>query len=439
MHLLHRHFQMAIRVGAGNPYGFVPVLSALCHFDPPQVMVIRKLWLSWMTDILGSRHQALQRCRVAGEVVKLVWEQTKHRMLTCSFARYPEDATSIPALLDFLRLGEQTRWEDYAPGVITLRILPYGERSNDFCLTILPILASTLQPTHPLRSRKISLEAFCQLGFRWLSSQMESVSSVDRAGLLHAVGDPFQSTPDITLRDDQYVFEDKYKPMNGAALLIEFASSDLWRDHLHHSNFVSCEEALSTEQGRESAFTHLKHLAERWPFLSTPAKIISAIECLEALRCPNTVEVVLAFIWASRGMDQPYIDLDGWRLIQRKTLAFYKFRGIGRLKVLSQHITAHRICHFRGQNSQCRVEGVRLPVRTAMGQRKWGCMEDWEGDLRLAQACQRKMLYQLFGCNPTTWEEMLTADSERADRGVDASVGQSGTPGQFVGWACDYP
>ena len=438
MGLLHQHLQMAIRAGVGDTYGFISVLSALAYFDPPQVAVIRELWLSWMTDILGSRYEAPGRCAVAGEVVELVWEQIKREML---FSCYTVGAASIPPLLGFLRLGEEIHWEEVAlpPGVLALRILSRGERSDDFGPTILPILASALQPTHPLQSRTTALKAFCQFGFGWLSPYMESVSSADCAGLLYAVGDPFQSTPDIFLHDERHAFKDEYNPMKVATILIELASSDLWRDHLRRSNFASCEEVISTTEGRESAFTDLKHTTRPCPFLCTPAKIISAIERLEALQCPHIVEVVLAFIWASRGVDEPPIDPDGWRLIQRKTLAFYQTRGIGRLKVLSQYIMANPIFTLHDRDSRCRVEGVRLPVRIATEERKWGCMEDWYSDMRLAQVCQRKMVYQLFGCNPTTWEEMLAADSERADEGVDVSVGRSGVPAQFVDWACDYP
>ena len=288
MGLLHQHLQMAIREGRGVESGFTSVLSTLSHFDPPQLAVIQKLWLSLMTDILGSRYEALERCRMAGEVVRLVWEQIKHEMSYCVFN---VEAVSIPPLLGLLRLGEEIHWRGFelAPWVLALRILSHGTRSNDSGPTILPILASTLRPTHPLRSRKISLKAFCRFSFGWFS-QMEGVSSLDRAGLLHAVGDPFQLTPDTVLLDNQYMFEDKYNPMNVVTILIEFASSDLWRDHLRRLNFASCEEVISTGEGRKSAFECLKVATKPWPFLRSPAKIILAIERLEALRCPNTVE-----------------------------------------------------------------------------------------------------------------------------------------------------
>ena len=438
MDLLHQRLQMAIRAGVGDMYGLISILSTLSHFVPPQVVVIRELSLSWMTDILGSRYEARDRCIVAGEVVELFWEQIKHLLLLHSSSDYTANAASIPPLLDFLRLGEQTHWPEIVPGVLALQILSHGERTNNFGPTILPILASTLQPTHPLQSRKTALKAFYQFGFGWFSSQMEGVSGSDRAGLLRAVGDPFQSTPDSILQGNQLA-KGKYNPMNVAATLIELASSDLWRSHLRRSNFASCEEVISTPEGMESVFQYLKDATTPRPFLSTPARIISAIERLESLRCPRTVEVVLTFIWVSRGVDEPPIDLDGWRLIQQKTLMFYQTHGMGRLKILSQHITAIRSCYLYYRGPRCRVEGIRLPVRITMYRGGWVCGEDTAADFRLGQVCQRKMLYQLFGCSPGTWEEMVAADSERVDEGVGVSVGQPGVSAPFVDWACDYP
>ena len=436
----HRHLQMAIRVGVYESYIFF-IFSALSHFDPPQVAVIRELWPLWMTDILGSRYQVLERCKVAGQVVNLVWEQIKHE--TSYYGGKSLDAASVPPLLGFLRLGEEIRWEGdglLTAGVLALRILSCGTGSSNFCSTILPVLASTLRPTHPLQSRKTALRAFCRFGFGWLSSRTESLSSEDCAGLLRAVGDPFQSTPDTILLDKRHAFKDEYHPMNAAAILIKFAASDLWRDHLRRSNFVSCEEVISTSKGREYASAHL-HDPPFQPqsFLRTPTKIISAIERLEALQCPNIIEVILMSAWTIRGLDGPSIDFDGWRLVQQRAVSFYQTHGIGRLKALSRNIMADPISYFYSRDPRCRVEGVRLPVRIATEERKWGCMEDWEGDIRLAQVCQRRMLYQLFGCNPTTWEEMLAAGSDEAGEGVDVSVGQSGVPAQFMDWSSDYP
>jgi hypothetical protein len=46
-----------------------------------------------------------------------------------------------------------------------------------------------------------------------------------------------------------------YEPMMVEVVLIEFASSALWGGHLRGLNFGSCEEFLSTEEGRRNALS----------------------------------------------------------------------------------------------------------------------------------------------------------------------------------------
>ena len=54
-------------------------------------------------------------------------------------------------------------------------------------------------------------------------------------------------------------------------ILIEFASSDLWRGHLRRSNFTTYEAMTSTEDGRRTALVRMLDMANRfWPkFLYT--------------------------------------------------------------------------------------------------------------------------------------------------------------------------
>lgn len=92
------------------------------------------------------------------------------------------------------------------------------------------------------------------------------------------------------------------------------------------------------------------------------------IECLEELLCPNTAEVVLMWIWTVCILDAS--DRDSWKLIEGKTLAFYRAQGMARLNALSLRIidatmkTAHHnLLWVRRWDPRCRVEDVRLPVR----------------------------------------------------------------------------
>ena len=55
----------------------------------------------------------------------------------------------------------------------------------------------------------------------------------------------------------------------------------------------------------------------------------------------------------------------------------------------------------------------------------------------LSQACQLRRLYQLFGCDTTTWKDVVAASE--VDEKSDVSLGHSVTLSPFMDWACDYP
>jgi hypothetical protein len=69
---------------------------------------------------------------------------------------------------------------------------------------------------------------------------------------------------------------------------------------------------------------------------------------------------------------------------------------------------------LRDQDHACRVEGVRMPVRIAEVVRRLNSGEGSFSDLPLAQVCQLRRLYQLFGCDHATWEVVA---AERVNEG----------------------
>jgi len=198
----------------------------------------------------------------------------------------------ILPLLGVLSLSEKPHGLDLKPhpGFIALSILsttwPSADFATpDFAATALPLLSSTLLPTHPLQSRKLALMVFCALMSGWFSSHMEKIMSEDLGKLLQAIRDPFQSTPDPPFSDWQPMTQHDYKPLNSTIILIEFASSDLWRNHLRRSNFISCEEDMSTEEQKRALLDRMFYTAHYiWrTFLHTPTKVIAAITRLEEL------------------------------------------------------------------------------------------------------------------------------------------------------------
>ena len=414
---------------------FISIFAALCHFDPSQATSIRDLCFSWTIDILDSGYTAVEQYWMAGKVVELAWKQVESEI---SQSDYKIQSAWVPPLLGFLQLSETfySAGPQPAPGALALRILAAHQGYGDFCPTILLILTSTLLPTHPLRSRRSALTVFRQLISGWLSSRMESVANNDRARLLQAIGDPFISIPDSLLQADRRLFISKYEPMWIAMVLVEFSSSGLWRDHLRRSNFTSCEEVTSTAEGKKTAFGYMQRVASTsWSqFLCSPAKIITAIKTLEELQCPNTAEVVLMWAWTFGVVDA--VDHRAWRLIGRRTLGFYQAHGTGRLKILPRHIMDHTSPRTRRWDHWCRVEGVRLPVRIAEGVRMLGSREDYLSDSPLARVCRLRRLYQLFGCDPATWEELVVVEVAEE---VDVSLGRSLNRVFSMDCGCDYP
>ena len=168
---------------------------------------------------------------------------------------------------------------------------------------------------------------------------MSHVLNKDLDKLLRAVGDPFQSTPDLPLQDGKPWDVADDEPMMAAVVLIELASSGLWRDHLDRSNFASCEKIVSTMEGKRMALRCMLNTATHtWSkYLCMPAEIIAVTRRLEELQCLNTAEVVILWAWTV-GVTYA-VDHDAWRLIGRNTLEFYQTYGTGHLPVaLKQHI-----------------------------------------------------------------------------------------------------
>jgi len=432
LYLFSQQLTRSIKEGTATSSTLNLVISTLTHVDPFQTKHDREYEFLWLTDILDSGYSDNERWGMATTVVRLLGRGF-HSPGPGSFP-----PGWIPPLLGFLSLCEKF---GPAEGSTALRILSSSPPHPGFNATILPILTSVLQPAHPLLSRNLALNLFHNFAPEWFSQQMEGVPHKDLIALLQAVGDPFQPLRP-PLQDRLPVNTTDYEPMMAAIVLIGFASSDLWRDHLRRSNFASYEEILSTEEGKRVALGPIFHTATHlWlEFLCTSAKVITAIKRLEELQCLNTAEAVLFWAWTVGVMDVG--DQGAWGLIERSTLDFYRTHGIRRLTALSWHIT-NKITedkHVRfllacyGDRS-CQVGNVRPPVPIGQAVRKLR-PRNFE-ELRIAKACQLRRLYHLFGYDPVTWKEAVAMDEVNQE--MDVLPVQLVRPIQFTDWGCDYP
>jgi len=367
----------------------------------------------------------------------------------CSYdSRQGQEAEILP-LLGVLSLSEKPHGWYPRPhlGFIALSILSttwldVNITATDFAAAALPPLSSMLLPTHPLQSRKLALMVFCRLMPEWLSSYTENIMPEDLDEFLQAVGDPFQSTPDPLFLDWQSAERYKYEPLDSMIILIEFALSDLWRNHLRHSNFISCEEVLSTEETKRTLLDRMLFTAAR-----TSAKIIAAIRRLEELQCPNMVEVVIMWAWTA-GLINP-TDHDGWKLVEDYTFRFYQTHRIERLATLKRHIIdgTDRVLYLLKKHygdSPCRTGCAKRHISSTPTP-----TDRDETDLAVSRVCQLRRLYHLFGHDPATWREAVVTEgmavaeevvtSEEVDEETNVPPGCLVTPVPFIDWACDYP
>ena len=436
IHLFHQQLQLLIAEGKTEDHDLTSVLSTLIHLNPFQAMGSGELGFLWITEILNSGYQE-GRCGLADRVVELLGRYFFHKDPAYFVNMEP---AWIPPLLGFLSLGEEMNTTT-STRIIALRILIISQESANFGPMILPILTSTLLPTHPLHARRLALNVFLRFVSGWFSSQMKDVLSKDLRRLVRAVGDPFQF-PDLPLQDEKLVDLPNYDPMVAATVLIEFTSLDLWRNHLRRSNFTSFEDIVSTWDGKRTALQCMLGIMrnDRLPdFLCTAAKIAMAIRRLEELQCSNTVEVVIMWAWTV-GVVNP-VDHDGWQLIERDTLRFYQTHGMERLIALRRHVAdaamdPYHLWFLVGRYGGFRFgvgNFVKLPVLKLLPET---VSKDFTY-LQLSRTCQVRRLYRLFGCDPVTWKEGV--EGVDIEKGMSVSSGRSVTSALLVDWACDYP
>ena len=459
--LFYEHLETTVRRGeASQEDAIIKVLSASVGLDLFGYTQSEN-GFRLIADILSSTFSEKGRYRMANAVVLFLGgysflDQRQNLRIRGLPAVAPE---CISPLLDFLSLSEKfyaTESPPYA-GSIALRMISATYVIADRCefdpeaipqreifpdpadlertkTAVIPILSSTLLPTHPLQSRSLALNVLHTSLLQLILSERVAVTAEDFKSLLQALGDPFLFTRDPPLLDRRAdPFKPDYEPADTAVLLIELASSELWQNHLDSSNFTTCEEFLSTEGKRTVAEHMLKSPLPPWlKPLCRATKVAAAIRRLEELQCLNTAEVVIMWAWT---VGPFYPEDHDRRLIERMTFSFYQTHGTVRLKALERHITnpstgvailgfIQREYREPGLPRKFSVRKLPLPDGASV--------EEW---LRTSQVCQLKRLYRLFGCDPTTGEEMVAGEEVHKEMNLLSAV----APISSVDWACDYP
>ena len=379
--------QLITIIKAGNaenvPSGIISsTLSTLSDLNVSRVANIQDACISWIDEIFNSTYLEGEQYSMASSAVALLGARFDPPPPPSIEFTSDDRATAVRPLLDYLLLSEGHRPTESPQDLeaIALQAIYATAEHKYFDPKALDVLAHTL-PTHRLRS--LALGLFQQPGFEWWSLPADVIADVDRASLLEAVGDPFQfDTPDPTPQGRGPIAATSYEPMRTITLFIEFTSSDLWKGHLRHSNFASCEEKVSTQEGRGTAFGYMdeRKSIRAGPFNST-ASLILAAKRLEELGCWDTAEVVMAWAWINHDANH-----GAHEHTRREALIHRHLRGMQRRGAFSGRIQTN----------------AYQPVRVLGGS---SLAVQMNVDLtRIAQACHLKRLYQLFGCDSTRWE-----------------------------------
>jgi len=267
---------------------------------------------------------------------------------------------------------------------------------------------------------------------------MKNTTNGDLPNFLRVVGDPFHFDPSYPPQIGQPTAAADYEPMIAALVLIEFASSDLWRTHLNRSNFSSCEDKMSTENGKRIALRYMSTLAtgSQPEFLCMPAKIITAIRRLEELRCPNTAEAVVMWAWTICVVDM--MDRDGWMLVMDETLRFYRTHGIGHLNdtVVGAIPMKFLVVHYEGSLCWIGRGARRSEVPDAVTPQRIRFHQKYDVHLSFYWFCQLRRLSILFGFDFMTREGAVGVKKVEE---VGPSLGLGLAHYYPMDCMCDYP
>ena len=268
------------------------ILSAVVPLDPFQALGNARWGFDWISDILGPGYSEDGRHLMAVPVMRMVEE---HLFPSDQNSPYLEQPTWIHSFLRFLLLveGQQIQASSTCLRSIARCILASSE-STRFNTVILPLLTSTLSPTHPFGLRCSALKAFYKIASEWFSRK--DVPDIDLRDLLQTVDDPFRFTLNPPLPSGQH-----RESMMVVVALIEFSSVDQWRGYLTESAFTTCEGLVSTPGGRKLVLECLSEADDMWPkFLGTDRRVDAAIAHLREFGHQATAEALNEWAQAHR-------------------------------------------------------------------------------------------------------------------------------------------
>jgi len=432
--LLHNRLMKVILGVNRDALGLRSMLSTFLRVGLHDLPGFHPFCFTWLGAVLDSNYPDADKYELAG-LVLLFLQDAAGLMQRGAEQKLVIAPLYVTVLVRFLLLHEMCEkagiepkkrgWafnsEPFAfptfhPTIIALRLLLGTPKDTLILPVFLVIPPAALQQNQQPNTRAVALRLFNHHRHWLFSPSIESLLPTHRIELLRAVGDPFDLTtppsfaglsgaPECDL-DGVCLFP---KVMG---LLLALASSDVWRDYLHPTNFASCDAVMAGEDHVRETIQYFSNWSNtlKGPGDSKFCGLMLGVNRLKQLRCHSAVKLILLSLWSTPII--PLYDQEVWGWVERQTLELFSARGEEHLGIfVSQIKKAYgramvdlmtKLKRSEDENdlpdagSPFRVDRVGRRVRTkdprSLG--PFGC--------NFYTMCQLRRLYRLIGHDPTS-------------------------------------
>jgi len=427
--LLHNRLMYTILNANKEGLGLRSTLSALFHVGLQDLQDFHPFCFTWLGAVLSSDYLDVDKYELAGLMLMFM-----HGKAVTKWGgdRSKLESPHYPVVLShFLLLHEKCNkeglkpkdrsWEfdplvlpRVHPATIALRLL-LGTPKDTLILPVFLVTTPALQRSQRGGDARVVALKLFNHHRNWLfSPRVEALLPAHRAELLRSIGDPFDISTALYPKGTQV-----HDPGNThlsakvMGLLLALSSSETWRNHLHPTNFASCDTIMSGEEELCNTITFFSNWsgALKGPEGNNFSGLMLGVNRLKQLRCHSAVKLILLSIWSTP--ITPLYDQEVWRWVELQTLELFSARGEEHLGIFVSQIKktygnamvdlVARLKRSEGENdlpnfgSPFRVDGVGHRVRTN-DPRDPGL---WNSKYNFYTMCQLRRLYRLLEHDPT--------------------------------------
>ena len=166
----------------------------------------------------------------------------------------------------------------------------------------------------------------------WLFSPViANLLPAHRAELLRAIGDPsdLYASPCLAIlgRKRSSEINDARLSAKVMGLLLALSFSDVWRGHLHPTNFTSCDAIIVEEEHLPNTITYFSNWSDalKGPRDNNFSGLMLGVTQFKRLRCHSAVKLILLPLW-SRPIT-PLYDREVWWWVERQILELFSARS----------------------------------------------------------------------------------------------------------------